>query len=106
MLFGDGAGAVVLEPAAESGFLSFDIGADGGGGPQLNYPGSGTRPLQPGEKRFLQMNGREVFKFATRVLVSSAETGSGGRAGSRSTTSISTSPTRRTSGSSTTLSAD
>jgi 3-oxoacyl-[acyl-carrier-protein] synthase III len=73
VLFGDGAGAVVLEPAVESGFLSFDIGADGSGGPQLNYPGSGTLPLQPGEKRFLQMNGREVFKFATRVLVSSAE---------------------------------
>jgi 3-oxoacyl-[acyl-carrier-protein] synthase III len=73
VLFGDGAGAVVLEPAAENGFLSFEIGADGGGGPQLNYPGSGTRPLANGEKPFLQMNGREVFKFATRVLVSSAE---------------------------------
>jgi 3-oxoacyl-[acyl-carrier-protein] synthase-3 len=73
VLFGDGAGAVVLEPVAASGFLSFEIGADGAGGPQLNYPGSGTRPLADGEKKFLQMNGREVFKFATRVLVSSAE---------------------------------
>jgi 3-oxoacyl-[acyl-carrier-protein] synthase-3 len=73
VLFGDGAGAVVLEPADEAGFLSFELGADGGGGPQLNYPGSGTVPLADGEKRFLQMNGREVFKFATRVLVSSAE---------------------------------
>jgi 3-oxoacyl-[acyl-carrier-protein] synthase-3 len=73
VLFGDGAGAVVLEPAAGPGFLSFDLGADGSGGPQLNYPGSGTRPMEPGDKHFLQMNGREVFKFATRVLVSSAE---------------------------------
>ena len=73
VLFGDGAGAVVLEPADEAGFLSFELGADGSGGPQLNYPGSGTRAMQPGEKNFLQMNGREVFKFATRVLVSSAE---------------------------------
>ena len=73
VLFGDGAGAVVLEPAEEAGFLSFELGADGGGGPQLNYPGSGTVPLADGEKHFLQMNGREVFKFATRVLVSSAE---------------------------------
>jgi 3-oxoacyl-[acyl-carrier-protein] synthase-3 len=73
VLFGDGAGAVVLEPADEAGFLSFEIGADGSGGPQLNYPGSGTVPLANGERRFLQMNGREVFKFATRVLVSSAE---------------------------------
>jgi 3-oxoacyl-[acyl-carrier-protein] synthase-3 len=73
VLFGDGAGAVVLEPAPESGFLSFELGADGSGGPQLNYPGSGTVALQDGEKNYLQMNGREVFKFATRVLVSSAE---------------------------------
>jgi 3-oxoacyl-[acyl-carrier-protein] synthase-3 len=73
VLFGDGAGAVVLEPSTESGFLSFELGADGSGGPQLNYPGSGTVGMQPGEKNFLQMNGREVFKFATRVLVSSAE---------------------------------
>ena len=73
VLFGDGAGAVVLERSDEAGFLSFELGADGGGGPQLNYPGSGTVPLADGEKHFLQMNGREVFKFATRVLVSSAE---------------------------------
>jgi 3-oxoacyl-[acyl-carrier-protein] synthase-3 len=73
VLFGDGAGAVVLEPADDEGFLSFELGADGSGGPQLNYPGSGTRAMLPGEKHFLQMNGREVFKFATRVLVSSAE---------------------------------
>jgi 3-oxoacyl-[acyl-carrier-protein] synthase-3 len=73
VLFGDGAGAVVIEPAAEAGFLGFELGADGAGGPQLLYPGSGARPLGTGEKPFLQMNGREVFKFATRVLVSSAE---------------------------------
>ena len=50
------------------------------------------------------MNGREVFKFATRVLVSSAEAILDDVRAARSTTSTSTFPTRRTSGSSTTLS--
>jgi 3-oxoacyl-[acyl-carrier-protein] synthase III len=73
VLFGDGAGAVVLEHVDEGGFLGFELGADGSGGPELNYPGSGSRAISNGEKSFLQMNGREVFRFATRVMVSSAE---------------------------------
>jgi 3-oxoacyl-[acyl-carrier-protein] synthase-3 len=72
VLFGDGAGAVVLEPAEEAGFLAFELGADGGGGEHLWLPGSGSR-LFEGPERFVKMNGREVFKFATRVLVQSAE---------------------------------
>ena len=72
VLFGDGAGAVVLEPADESGFLAFELGADGAGGEHLWLPGSGSRTFEDPE-RFVKMNGREVFKFATRVLVSSAE---------------------------------
>jgi 3-oxoacyl-[acyl-carrier-protein] synthase-3 len=78
VLFGDGAGAVVLERVADGGFLGFELGADGSGGPQLYLPGGGSRaPVS--EKslaerlHFVRMNGREVFKFATRVLVSSAE---------------------------------
>jgi 3-oxoacyl-[acyl-carrier-protein] synthase-3 len=72
VLFGDGAGAVVLEPSGEAGFLAFELGADGAGGEHLWLPGSGSRKFEdPGE--FVKMNGREVFKFATRVLVSSAE---------------------------------
>ena len=63
----------MLEHVDEGGFLGFELGADGGGGPELHYPGSGSRIPAPGEKEFLTMNGREVFKFATRVLVSSAE---------------------------------
>src|SRR5215472_104919 len=72
VLFGDGAGAVVLEPAEEPGFLAFELGADGGGGEHLWLPGSGSRRFEDPDK-FVKMNGREVFKFATRVLVSSAE---------------------------------
>ena len=72
MLFGDGAGAVMLEAAEQGGFLGFELGADGGGGGSLWLPGSGSRLFEDPE-RFVKMNGREVFKFATRVMVSSAQ---------------------------------
>jgi 3-oxoacyl-[acyl-carrier-protein] synthase-3 len=72
VLFGDGAGAVVLEHSAEDGFLAFELGADGSGGEHLWLPGSGSRLFDEPEKK-VKMNGREVFKFATRVLVQSAE---------------------------------
>jgi 3-oxoacyl-[acyl-carrier-protein] synthase III len=78
VLFGDGAGAVVLDRVSEGGFLGFELGADGSGGSQLYLPAGGSRLPASAEsvaerKHFVQMNGREVFKFATRVLVSSAE---------------------------------
>ncbi|HJS49708.1 MAG TPA: beta-ketoacyl-ACP synthase III, partial [Gaiellaceae bacterium] len=72
VLFGDGAGAVVMEPVESGGFLGFELGADGGGGENLWYPGSGSRRFDNPEA-ILKMNGREVFKFATRILVYSAE---------------------------------
>lgn len=72
VLFGDGAGAVVMEQVDEGGFLGFELGADGAGGANLWLPGSGSRKFDDPEK-FVKMNGREVFKFATRVMVSSAE---------------------------------
>ncbi len=72
VLFGDGAGAVVLEPVDEGGFLGFELGADGGGGEHLWLPGSGSRNFD-GAESFVKMNGREVFKFATRVMIYSAE---------------------------------
>jgi len=71
VLFGDGAGAVVMEPVAQGGFLGFELGADGAGGEYLWLPGSGSRRFDDPDS-FVKMNGREVFKFATRVLVSSA----------------------------------
>ena len=72
VLFGDGAGAVVMEPVESGGFLGFELGADGGGGENLWYPGSGSRSFDNPEA-ILKMNGREVFKFATRIMVYSAE---------------------------------
>jgi 3-oxoacyl-[acyl-carrier-protein] synthase-3 len=62
VLFGDGAGAVLLERVDDGGFLGFELGAEGAGGVHLSQRAGG----------FVEMNGREVFKFATRVLVSSA----------------------------------
>ncbi|MEP6908831.1 MAG: beta-ketoacyl-ACP synthase III [Actinomycetota bacterium] len=78
VLFGDGAGAVVLERVDEGGFLGFELGADGSGGPELYMPAGGSRAPATAEtvatgQHFAKMNGREVFKFATRVLVDSAE---------------------------------
>jgi len=72
VLFGDGAGAVVLEHVDDGGFLGFELGADGGGGRHLWLPGSGSRRFDDQES-FVKMNGREVFKFATRVMIYSAE---------------------------------
>jgi 3-oxoacyl-[acyl-carrier-protein] synthase III len=72
VLFGDGAGAVVMEPVERGGFLGFELGADGGGGGSLWLPGSGSRHFDDPESQ-IKMNGREVYKFATRVLVASAQ---------------------------------
>lgn len=58
VLFGDGAGAAIVGPVAEDkGILAFDLGADGSGGMHINKKGP-----------FLEMNGREVFKFAVRQM--------------------------------------
>jgi 3-oxoacyl-[acyl-carrier-protein] synthase-3 len=78
VLFGDGAGAVVVEAVDGEGFLGFELGADGAGGVDLNLPAGGSRlpasaETVAGGLHYVHMNGRQVFKFATRVLVSSAE---------------------------------
>ena len=77
VLFGDGAGAVVLEPIERRGFHAFELGADGAGGLELYMPSGGSRRPPSAEtvaagEHFMRMNGREVYKFATRVLLSSA----------------------------------
>ncbi|MEL6610943.1 MAG: beta-ketoacyl-ACP synthase III [Bacteroidota bacterium] len=77
VLFGDGAGAVVLQ-ATETpcGVQSHLLGSDGAGADHLIAPGVGARTtmttgmIERGE-HFLRMNGREVFKFATGKMVES-----------------------------------
>jgi 3-oxoacyl-[acyl-carrier-protein] synthase-3 len=71
VLFGDGAGAVVLSATDEpGGLISFVLGADGAGGKHLIVPGGGSR--RPPSRQtvednahFIQMNGREVYRFST-----------------------------------------
>lgn len=74
VLFGDGAGAAVLGPVEEGyGFLSFELGGDGSGGDLLKLPAGGSR--MPASEMTVKerlhtvsMAGREVFKFAVRVI--------------------------------------
>ena len=78
ILFGDGAGAAVIQPVEAGGIAGLELGADGSGGPDLCVPGGGSRePLSSHvleeDLQFIRMNGAEVFRFATRVMVSSAE---------------------------------
>jgi 3-oxoacyl-[acyl-carrier-protein] synthase III len=78
ILFGDGAGAAVVQPIGEGGIVGFELGADGSGGPDLCVPAGGSRrPVSQEtleeELQFIKMNGAEVYRFATRVMVSSAE---------------------------------
>ena len=74
VLFGDGAGAVVLEATNEPrGLLSTVLGADGAGSKHLYIPGWGafvpeSAGIFPEYRPYLQMNGNEVFKFAVRVM--------------------------------------
>ncbi|MBS3968196.1 MAG: ketoacyl-ACP synthase III [Truepera sp.] len=70
VLFGDGAGAAVVEAVpAPYGLKSFVLGADGSGANQLHIRAVG-RCLPSGEPlaEHLYMNGREVYKFAVRVM--------------------------------------
>jgi 3-oxoacyl-[acyl-carrier-protein] synthase-3 len=77
VLFGDGAGAVVLEASdTPSGLLGLDLGADGAGGDLLCIPAGGSRQPLTAETigssaRFLQMAGREIYKFGVRIMVES-----------------------------------
>jgi 3-oxoacyl-[acyl-carrier-protein] synthase-3 len=62
VLFGDGAGAVILDPSdGDSGFVDHILGADGRMAPL-------GRAGHPGDEHKLYQNGREVFKFAVRIL--------------------------------------
>lgn len=72
VLFGDGAGAVVLEAADQSGILATAMHADGSQFDILNVPGQVCGGQVTGDP-FLRMDGPAVFKFAVRVLADVAE---------------------------------
>ena len=71
VLFGDGAGAVVLEASAEPGILTANLHADGAHAGILNTPGHVCRGAVQGDPT-LKMDGGAVFKLAVRVLEESA----------------------------------
>jgi len=78
ILFGDGAGAVILERCAEDSFLASELGADGSK-PELLYAhGSGARrPLDhealDAKVHLIHMQGRETFKLAVQKMVESTD---------------------------------
>jgi 3-oxoacyl-[acyl-carrier-protein] synthase-3 len=71
VLFGDGAGAMVLRATeGEEGVLGFTLGSDGSGADLLYVPcATGPKALQPPDGRpALQMEGGEVFRFAVQAI--------------------------------------
>lgn len=74
VLFGDGAGAVVLRPfPAGSGIRATILGSDGSGGNLLSLPAGGslmpaTQDTLDNDLHCIHMNGREVFKFAVKTM--------------------------------------
>jgi len=72
VLFGDGAGAVVLEASDTPGIMSTAMHADGSQNSILNVPGQICGGQVTGDP-FLRMDGQAVFKFAVRVLADIAE---------------------------------
>jgi 3-oxoacyl-[acyl-carrier-protein] synthase-3 len=75
VLFGDGGGAVLIEPAEEGevGFIDFQNEIDGSGGPALNMPGGGslnpsTHETVDKKMHFIHQDGPAVYKFAVRKM--------------------------------------
>lgn len=73
ILFGDGAGAVVLRASEEPGVMGIDLGADGTGADMLKIPAGGSampvnRETVERNLNTISMNGGEVYKFAVRAI--------------------------------------
>lgn len=78
VLFGDGAGAAVLQPSEENSLLSFCLGSDGSGGCHLDMPAGGSKlpashATVDSRQHFLKMNGKEIFKFAVKIIGEASE---------------------------------
>ncbi|HXP83910.1 MAG TPA: beta-ketoacyl-ACP synthase III [Bryobacteraceae bacterium] len=73
VLFGDGAGAMLLEAAPEDAFIGFLNEIDGSGGPHLCMPAGGSRRPASAEtvanrEHFVKQEGQQVFKYAVRKM--------------------------------------
>jgi 3-oxoacyl-[acyl-carrier-protein] synthase-3 len=83
VLFGDGAGAMLIEPCAEGdeglGFLDFQGEIDGSGGEFLRMPAGGSRLPPSAEtvakrQHYVHQEGQQVFKYAVRKMQEVSET--------------------------------
>lgn len=78
ILFGDGAGAFVLQASEEpGGVIASVMRSDGSGGELLSLPAGGSAMPASAQTvadglHYIQMNGREVFRFATRVMANAS----------------------------------
>ena len=78
-LFGDGAGAVLVTRGdSHQGLMCYQLGSDGGGGGLLDRQSGGSKyPITHEDidagRQFLQMDGRNVFKWAVRAVTDSIE---------------------------------
>lgn len=70
ILFGDGAGAALVEPSEAPTVLATIVGSDGGGGGLLYRTGLSTRIAAPGDTKpaLIRQNGREVYKWAVETV--------------------------------------
>lgn len=70
VLFGDGAGAVIVKPSDEPGLISCHLGADGQYKDLLYYPVGASKQLAKAgtDEAAIQMSGSEVFKVAVKTL--------------------------------------
>lgn len=78
VLFGDGAGAVILEASSENSFLASELGADGSNPALLRVEAGGSRrPIDPlafeEHANLIHMEGREVFKFAVTKMIDATD---------------------------------
>jgi 3-oxoacyl-[acyl-carrier-protein] synthase III len=78
VLFGDGAGAVILEASQDNSFLGSELGSDGSNPSVLYMKGGGSRlPLSheaiDHKDNVIKMEGREVFKFAVTKMIAATD---------------------------------
>jgi 3-oxoacyl-[acyl-carrier-protein] synthase-3 len=88
ILFGDGAGAVLLQSADTPGILTSTVGSDGSGAGLLNIRGGGSKyrvngngagpngtakHRAPAGDQYLRMNGQQIFRWATQMMTEAAE---------------------------------
>jgi 3-oxoacyl-[acyl-carrier-protein] synthase III len=79
VIFGDGAGAVIVEPATDENYcIDFTHEVDGSGGCYLNMPGGGslhpaTHETVDKKMHFVHQDGAQVFKYAVRKMAEASE---------------------------------